>query len=290
MTLALMLRLFRITFLHGESENFFVFVEGLSVMFFASLPLFSVGGSMSLATGRRYGDSRHWTAPSWQFSSEARPLVGTSRTYLGKEIEANNDNKISGLSPGPMYLPSYRQHKPPAYSFGQTRTDIDKRDSPGPANYKMPAAPALGFQRIDSSSKSDPRWGFGSSTRETREAVHVAKGRLFSNNLPSHVLLGGSLAGFGASIPPFVEEPIRKWELPDFAERANKNKQAAAKGATSSSSGSTQPSRTKLTRALAVAMVAAEQTRSEADPKLAAALTTLRQRVQAIDATSTKKF
>ena len=229
-----------------------------------------------LATGTRYGDSRHATASAFSFTHEGRPRVGTSRTYQGKELvfrgggeslrEMNSDNKISGLSPGPMYLPT-PGGKPgsrapgrnsSAYSFGAVRTQLDKRVSPGPANYEKATAPNLGRQRIDSTTHSLPVFGMGSGTRAGREFVHVAKGRLFSNNLPSRYLLGGS-------IEPMDEEPAAP-ALPP------------------------QPKRENLGRALLVAMAADA---AESDPKLAAALSTLRSRVAALDAShgrDTKAF
>ena len=212
-----------------------------------------------LGPGRRDGDSRYPAAPAWVQGSETRPRVGTSRTYQGREVEANNYSKIGGLSPGPCYkyeagvrtevdgASNYRA--PPAYSFGGTRVEIDKRLSPGPCNYGFAQAPSLGYQRINSTSHSDPRWGFGSSTREDRDKVHIAKGRLFSNNLPSASLVFG-----GAP-----ELPGTKTE---FAE--------------STKSGTTAPSREQLGRALAVALTAKQ---AASDPLLAGALSSLRNRV-----------
>ena len=119
----------------------------------------------------------------------------------------------------------------------------------------MPTAPNLGFQRIDSTTPSLPLWGMGSLTRDGREVVHVAKGRLFSNNLPSRYLLGGSIdplpEAAPAAAPPAVAPPAEA------------------------------PPRKQLGRALAVAM-AAEQAGS--DPVLAAALSTLHSRVATLRA------
>ena len=96
----------------------------------------------------------------------------------------------------------------PAYSFGGVRVELDKRISPGPANYEKAAAPNLGRQRVDSTTHSLPVYGMGSGTREGREEfVHVAKGRLFSNNLPSRYLLGGSLDPVGTLAPPAPPSP-----------------------------------------------------------------------------------
>ena len=105
-------------------------------------------------------------------------MVGTSRTYQGKETEANNDNKIAGLSPGPKYMPnpgkrvaipSYSKN-PPMYSFGGVLPTIDKRFSPAPGHYGYAAAKGLGPQKIDSTLPSRAMWGMGSSTRD-----HIAK-------------------------------------------------------------------------------------------------------------------
>ena len=232
-----------------------------------------------LATGRRFGDSRHETAPAISFTHESRPRVGTSRTYQGKETtyrnsgetlrEMNSENKIAGLSPGPMYpahnpKPGSRAPGPgaPAYSFGATRTEIDKRDSPGPANYNKATAPNLGRQRVDSTRRSLPVFGMGSGTRETRELTHVAKGRLFSNNLPSRYLLGGSIDPMPDASPP----------APPAAQQ--------------------EPARKHMGRALLVAMAAAEDAADGSDPTLTAALTSLRNRVATLDASrgKTKQF
>lgn len=216
----------------------------------------------------RYGDSRVPMAPQWKFGSETRPRVGTSRTYQGREVEMNQVSKIGGLSPGPAYKygPGKRNEvdgasnytAPPEYSFGRTRVELDKRVSPGPCNYGFAQAPTLGPQKINSIVESRPRWSFGSSTRENREMVHVAKGRLFSNNLPSRSLVGGFIS----------------------SEMATTSGIPGASGAMTTLGGATKlaptPSRDKLGRALAVAMTAEQ---ASSDPILADALATLHNRV-----------
>jgi hypothetical protein len=200
--------------------------------------------------GTRWGDSRISRAPQWNFSTDRRPLVGMSRTYQGKEVEANNDNKIAGLSPGPMYrpepgtrvaIPSYSRNSP-AYKFGGIFPVIDKRFAPAPGHYGYAAAKALGPQRIDSMQPSKPRWGMGTSTRE-----HIAKLHLHStSNNSSHILVFNGGEGDSPPLPP------------------------AAPAAPS------EPSKPNLSRAMAVAM-AADQ--ASTDPVLAAALATLHGRV-----------
>ena len=142
----------------------------------------------------RFGDSRHATAPTWSFSTDSRPLVGTSRTYQGREIEKQNDCRI-GSSPGPCYNP-----KPglrvgtfgPAYAFGHVRVELDKRVSPGSGNYGHAQAPSFGGQRVDSTRTAKPVWGMGSSTRDDRSMLHLAK--YHASNLPSRSLLGGHIS------------------------------------------------------------------------------------------------
>lgn len=220
-------------------------------------------------TMSRFGDSRIPTAPEWKFGSEIRPRVGTSRTYQGREVEMNQASKIGGLSPGPAYKygPGVRNEvdgssgytAPPAFSFGRIRVEIDKRHSPGPCNYGFAQARSIGPQKIDSTSASRPRWSFGSSTRENREMVHVSKGRLFSNNLPSRSLLGGSFSADTSADTP-----------------QGSSGQGGSPGAAAA------PSRDKLGRALAVAMTAKQ---ASADPVLAEALATLHSRVATLSQT-----
>ena len=218
--------------------------------------------------GTRWGDSRHNRAAEWQFSTDRRPMVGTSRVYQGKEVESNNDNKIAGLSPGPMYapqpgkrvaIPSYSRN-PPAYAFGGIHQTIDKRDSPGPCNYGYAQARSLGPQRVDSTRESRAMWGMGSSTREHTSRLHL---HTTSNN-SSHTLV------FNGGAVDAVARPKASTGLPGdtsdaFAETAP------------------APSKENLKRALAVAMAATDK--AESDPALAGALATLHSRVATLQAT-----
>ena len=198
----------------------------------------------------RFGDSRHATAPTWSFSTDSRPLVGTSRTYQGREIEKQNDCRI-GSSPGPCYNP-----KPglrvgtfgPAYAFGHVRTTLDKRVSPGPGNYGHAQAPSFGAQRVDSTRNAKPVWGMGSSTRDDQNMLHLAK--YHCANLPSRSLLGGHISAEIAKPPA---------KPPASAAASKKN----------------------LSRAMAVAMAANQ---AESDPELAAALSVLAARVSTLRA------
>ena len=63
--------------------------------------------TMSPDPKSRWGDVGHRRGPTWNFApgpmnSDARPPCGTSVTYQGREVESQNDNKISKISPGPM--------------------------------------------------------------------------------------------------------------------------------------------------------------------------------------------
>jgi hypothetical protein len=112
---------------------------------------------------------------------------------------------------------------------------------------------------MDSHFASEPVWGMGSSTRLHRENVHISKGRLFSNNLPSVFLLGGSIPPLPPGMQPSeAEAPAAPAETLQL------------------------PSRARTRRALAVAL--STDGAKEADPALAAALTTLRNRVATLDA------
>ena len=227
-----------------------------------------------METGTRYGDSRKPMAAAWKIGTEERPRVGTSKVYQGKEVEAANQSKIGGLSPGPAYMygagkrnevdGQSNYHAAPSYTIGGTRVDIDKRDSPGPCNYGFAQARSLGFQRINSQSNCLPRWGFGTSTREHREMIHIAKGRLFSNNLPTRTLV---FPPDGQSVVPSAHNGT----LPaggGFADGATKS--------TLSGTALPEPSRATMGRALAVAMTAQQ---TQADPVLAGALAALHSRV-----------
>lgn len=212
--------------------------------------------------GTRWGDSTKERQPAWNFSTDRRPMVGTSRVYQGKEVEANNDNKIAGLSPGPMYapapgkrvaIPSYSRN-PPAYHFGGVFPVIDKRFSPAPGNYGFAQARSLGPQKIDSSMPSKPMWGMGSSTREHTARLHL---HTTSNNTSHCLVFNGGVT----DAPPKLGASKSVGEL-------------AADATAPSSEGATD--RKNLTRALAVAMAAKQ---AEADPELAAALSALHSRV-----------
>lgn len=206
-----------------------------------------------LATGTRYGDSRFDQAPKWVFGSETRPMVGTSKTYMGAELAKQNDSPIGGLSPGPMYKPSIGPrsgipgHEPPKYTFGEKRVILSGSNiGPGPGNIPFVA---LGKQRINSSSESAPAFGVGSATRDNMDSVHLSKHHVA--NLPSRMLLGG---------------PI------DYSRAADAKPKAVAEAA---------PSRAGLARALAVAM---STSANESDPKLNAALALVHQRVAVLHA------
>lgn len=212
----------------------------------------------------RWGDSRHPTAATWVFSTESRPLVGTSRTYQGREVEAANDSKI-GWSPGPKYYPQrsrYVDSVGPAHPLGGPGVQLDKRVSPGPAGIPgVTQAPAIGFQRIDGRFESAARWGMGSSTRDQREDTHLAP--YFTANLSSRTLLGGA---FSAA---------------HDAAHAATAAQASRPAASAAAAPSSTASRTQLSRALAVALAADE---AQSDPALSAALGTLRSRVKTLHA------
>ena len=199
--------------------------------------------------GTRWGDSTIVRPATYAFSTDRRPMVGTSRTYQGKEVEANNDNKIGGLSPGPMYYPRPGKRvgpSSPAYSLGGVRVELDKRVSPGPCNYGFAAARGLGKQKVDSTLPSKPEWGMGSCTRDTRLITHLAP--YHRANLSSIAVLGQP-----KGVLPEDNMPPASTATPDGS-----------------------ASRKNLTRALAVAMAAKQ---AETDPELAAALAVLHSRV-----------
>lgn len=178
-------------------------------------------------------------------------MVGTSQTYQGREIEKHNDNKIGGLSPGPMYYPKPGKRvgpSAPAYAFGGVGVELDKRVSPGPCNYGFAQARSIGPQKIDSTRSTLPVWGMGGCTRDVRNTVHLAE--YHANNLSSRALLGGAISAEVTHVPPTlaVTKPL-------------------------------DASRDNLTRALAVAMAAKQ---AENDPELAAALAALHKRVGAL--------
>jgi len=156
----------------------------------------------------------------------------------------NQQSKIGGLSPGPMYAPDV-WHASPKYTFGMTRVTLDKQGyKPGPGTHEKAPVPTLGFQRIDSSIKSYAQWGFGSGTRDHQEGVHM--GKFHTSNNSSAVILGGG------HVPT-----VHKLET---------SSHTAAAG---------EPSRASMSRALAVAMAAG----GDGDPALASALDSLRSRV-----------
>ena len=212
--------------------------------------------------GTRRGDSRYPAAPKWAFGTDGRPPVGTSKTYLGAELARENDNKIGGLSPGPMYYPQrgekgrsgFAGDEPPKYSFGEKRVNLDgppkwNVGGPGPVTFK-----ALGKQRFNSESASAPAFGMGSSTRDNMEKVDLSKYHVSNNSVQS--VLG----------------PI------DYSRAADKltlEREALAKEKAAAMEPS---SRKSLARALAVAM-SANPKFAEADPKLKVALLTLHSRV-----------
>ena len=204
-----------------------------------------------LATGTRYGDSRFVQAPKFGFGSDVRPMVGTSKTYMGAELAKQNDNIIGGLSPGPCYAikngprSGFPGHEPQRYTFGMKRVILgEAARSPGPGNVPFNA---LGKQRINSDFASRPAYGMGTSTRENMDAVDLSKYHVA--NLSSRALLGGPI------------DTTRAEET--FRARAAANSPP-------------QPSRAGLARALAVAMQAGAD---NSDPKLKAALDKLHTRV-----------
>jgi len=222
----------------------------------ASGPARLAHSGMSWTEGRtnaRWGDSRKPAAPAWQFSSDQRPQVGTSKTYQGSEVERHNDSRI-GWSPGPQYYPRPGLRVgtfAPSYPFGLPRVHIDKRLSPAPNRYEKAQAPMVGPQRVDSKHGNEPLWGFGTGTRDHHPKIHLAN--YHSANLPSHILLGGH----GRAVPLSYEMPAAP----------------AAPKATSHGD---------LRRTLAAA---AEQ--AESDPLMAAALATLQKRVATLRAAET---
>ena len=176
----------------------------------------------------------------------------------------NNDNKIAGLSPGPMYMPlsgkrvaipSYSKN-PPAYGFGGTYPVIDKRFSPAPSHYVNATAPNLGRQKIDSTTKSLPEWGMGTGTREQRNMLHIDRS-LASNNSANTLVFNGGISSGPVTILAATKE--------------------LAPSTTTSAA-----SRECMGRALAVAMAAeADHT---PDKALAGALRLLHQRVATLKA------
>ena len=224
----------------------------------------------------RYGDSRLPTAPSWQFSSDTRPLVGTNPVYQGKEFAAQVEARCpADGSPGPKYYPTRQvtasgSNDAKGRTFGGTFVLIDKRISPGPARYEKATAPNLGAQKIDSTTPSMPLWGFGASSRDTRDRLHLSKHD--TANLPSRMLVGN----------PHLE--LRKptagaaTTKPLLIGSASPTKFAAAAAAAPKA----EPDRTQLSRAMAVAMTADASTVGN-DAMLTAAMRTLHSRVAALD-------
>lgn len=198
--------------------------------------------------------------------TDVRPMVGTSKTYQGKEVEMNNDSKIGGLSPGPMYYPRGKYDgnigphstAAPKYSLGSAfkPLGIPGAGSPGPANYEKPVAASLGAQRINSFYHSQPVYGMGSATREHMDRVHLAPA--YTTNLSSRALLGGAMV----DVEKMRARPAQVEAAPEALP--------------------TQPaSRTSMSRALGVVMQAAKPEKS--DPMMTAALLTLKHRVAQID-------
>ena len=201
-------------------------------------------------------------------------MVGTSKTYQGKEIESQNDSKIGGLSPGPAYYPKTagdvgHDKNRPKYSFGGVRVELDKRISPGPANYESASFPALGPQRINSDFASKPRWGMGSSTRDHMERVHLDKSLV--SNLSSHALLGKHFSAAHDA----MEAKLRAEREARLEATATVSSSALQ---TFGNSGPVRdPARSSLGRALRLAVVAGRA--EPEDPQLAEALMKLRARV-----------
>lgn len=252
------------------------------------------GMPQGTALGTRHGDSRMSRAATYGFSTEDRPLVGTSRTYGGREAEMRQDSKIGKvwlMSRGPRLCAAVL-HIPTVLTHSLLAPCTNAQLSPGP-KYLPEYSRRVGFPSTEvlGSTHNAPTYQFGlvRVTLDKRvspgpcnynkastpavgpqkiDSTRVSKPLWGMGGCTREVRQGQHLAKYHSS--NLSSRAVLGDPLPD-AEPAPLAADAA--------------SRDNLTRALAVAMTAKK---AEADPELAAALATLHSRVGTLRAQEAK--